>query len=180
MSWIASILQFLATLAAALAAGAVAIQIRDSRRFATSEFIHQLDNDIQNHLGVYKKLVVPGGEWTKPDVKDLTPEEIAELGTYVSFFEKLHFLIQKKAVSMEAIDTMFSGRFFMMAQNRVVQKEIFLNEHLGRHFDVVRELYGDWIELLQARNDKLPNFGPCLLKLLPNSSPTHTPERRNG
>ena len=78
----------------------VAVQVRQARRVAYAQFVHELDKDYR----VY---------YTN------TNDDEGTILERVAFFEKVKLLVDQDAVRMATINTMFAGRFFALAHAEI-------------------------------------------------------------
>ena len=113
-----------ADLISALAAifGVVAIwyQLKKDNDISRADFLLNLNRYFTEQAStnnLYQKLKTmrdAGGA-------DLTSEDRIALGDYIIFFEVLETMLDNEVIDLETVDQLFSGRFFIMANNEYLQ-----------------------------------------------------------
>ncbi len=127
-----------------------ALQLRQYRNLARCQFLHELDRDARSHLAVYQKLA-PGGAWFEGEgPKEIG--ELVELMTYIGFYEKVYLLMEKRALDIESLARLLTGRFFMLVRNPYVRRQIIGNERIGGLFRTVLLLEAKWLAHLESRD----------------------------
>ena len=104
-------------------------QLSDAKKLNESQFVMELNNDfisndkmtsIERELEHYFIGNTPD-EYLFEIWKDITPER-QDLISYLVYFEGLSVSVQRKIISMNSMDDLFSYRFFLAFHNPVVQK----------------------------------------------------------
>jgi hypothetical protein len=126
-------------LASLVAISFVAIQLKSSNQIAQAQLINELERDIAADTYVYVALESPECK----DLDKLTDQQRIDILKCISFFERVHLIIETKVVSIEVIDRTFAGRFFILFNNPKVQ-EIMNTTEISPFMDSTRDLYHKW------------------------------------
>lgn len=103
---------------------AIWIEFRRDRSLSEASFVMQLNqtfitddelSDLEFHLEQYRRLQKPLG-------LSIENKNYKALLNYLDFQEGLAMLVEKKILSVEAIDKVFSDRFFLVMNNPEVQE----------------------------------------------------------
>lgn len=109
------------TLAALVGAVAIWYQLKKSRDLTEAEFIVNLNDSFTSNLEV--KAVYSKIEKSRQSRSTLlSDDDIPAIVSYLTFFETMQSLIQRKILTYQMIDDLFAYRFFVVAHNEFVQE----------------------------------------------------------
>jgi hypothetical protein len=140
-------------IASLVAISFVAIQLKSSNRIAQAQLINELERDIAADTYVYVALESKQCK----ELNQLTDEQRIGILKCISFFERVHLIIETKVVSIEVIDRTFAGRFFILFNNPKVQ-EIMNNTEISPFMKSIRDLYHKWYEYRKDKRLPLTGF----------------------
>jgi hypothetical protein len=126
-------------IASLVAISFVAIQLKSSNQIAQAQLINELERDIAADTYVY--VALESQECKEHD--KLTDRQRIGILKCISFFERVHLIIETKVVSIEVIDRTFAGRFFILFNNPKVQ-EIMNNTEISPFMTSIHDLYNKW------------------------------------
>jgi hypothetical protein len=118
----------------------VAIQLKSSNRIAQAQLINELERDIALYTDVY---VAIGGGKTSLESVELTDVDRIGILKCVSFFERVHLILDTKVVDIATIDRTFAGRFFILFNNPKV-RELMNTDEMSPYMMSIHELYHKW------------------------------------
>ena len=131
----------------------IAYQIRDSKRSNRAQFVNDLDIDSTRHSPIYSRLL-PGGDWFENKEPSVDHTEFVALLEYLGFYEKLHLLMQNRAIDLSTADRLFGGRFIYTIDNPYVRRMVLKSAEFSEHFKCVRELEPVWREFRRRPEQK--------------------------
>lgn len=105
---------------AIISVGAIIYQLQKDHKIKKAEFIYSLnttfnnDPDIKHIYGLLKK--------NRDEEYKFTPDEGRLMGDYMMFFDILYYLIEQRMLTLNLINYLFDYRFFLMTNNKYVQK----------------------------------------------------------
>jgi hypothetical protein len=117
----------------------VAIQLKSSNRIAQAQLINELERDIALYTDVY---VAIGGNPTDEST-ELTDIDRIGILKCISFFERVHLILDTKVVDIATIDRTFAGRFFILFNNPKV-RELMNTDEMSPYMTSIHELYHKW------------------------------------
>jgi hypothetical protein len=133
----------------------VAIQLKSSNRIAQAQLINELERDIAIYTDVYVNLSRRQSDKSEQSI-ELTEADHIGILKCISFFERVHFILDTKVVDIATIDRTFAGRFFILFNNPQVLKLLKSGE-ISPYMTSIRELYKKWYDY---RSDQgLPQNG---------------------
>jgi hypothetical protein len=147
---IASAVNALASLAAI---SFVAIQLKSSNRIAQAQLINELERDISLDTDVY---VAIGNKWLDESV-DLSDADRAGILRCISFFERVHLILETRVVDISIIDRTFAGRFFILFNNPKV-KELMEEPKMVPYMTSIKALNDQWCEYRRDKETPLMDF----------------------
>jgi hypothetical protein len=147
---IASAVNALASLAAI---SFVAIQLKSSNRIAQAQLINELERDISLDTDVY---VAISGKLLDESV-DLSDADRAGILRCISFFERVHLILETRVVDISIIDRTFAGRFFILFNNPKVQR-LMNTPEMKPYMTSITDLHKQWCEYRQEKSPPLMNF----------------------
>lgn len=103
-------------------------------------------SESENIQRVYKKLEL----YRQENNKVFTKEDIPEIAIYLSFFEVIYSLVEKKIIRFKTLDRLFSLRFFLIVNNPYVQTYLMEDDE---HYKTIIKLYEKWV--YHRKNNKL-------------------------
>ncbi len=130
----------------------VAIQLKSSNRIAQAQLINELERD----LALYTDVYVAIGRQRSEKAPELTAVDRIGLLKCISFFERVHLVLDTKVVDIAMIDRTFAGRFFILFNNPQVL-ELLKSGEISPYMASIRELYKKWYDYRSDRG--LPQNG---------------------
>lgn len=129
---ILNLIQIITNFATVCAALAAFMTMKATKNTTTGEFILNLQQEFSSGYGieVYTacwNAYVSKQKYSKTEVKNLLKEDNnrqAKIVNYLTFFESLYIMYQKKILSLDELDDLFGRRFFVVVNNREVQNEL--------------------------------------------------------
>ncbi len=140
-------------IASLVAISFVAIQLKSSNRIAQAQLINELERDIAADTYVYVALESKECK----DIDKLTDEQRIGVLKCISFFERVHLILETKVVDIEVIDRTFAGRFFILFNNPKVQ-EIMSTTEISPFMTSTRDLYSKWYAYRKEKGLPLTGF----------------------
>jgi hypothetical protein len=140
-------------IASLVAISFVAIQLKSSNSIAQAQLINELERDIAADTYVYVALESKQCK----ELNQLTDEQRIGVLRCISFFERVHLIIETKIVSIEVIDRTFAGRFFLLFNNPKVQ-EIMNTTEISPFMNSIRDLYDKWYAYRKEKGLPLTGF----------------------
>jgi hypothetical protein len=140
-------------IASLVAISFVAIQLKSSNRIAQAQLINELERDIATDTYVY--VALESKECKELD--KLTDEQRIKVLKCISFFERVHLILETKVVGIEVIDRTFAGRFFILFNNPKVL-EIMNTTEISPFMDSNRDLYNKWYVYRKEKGLPLTGF----------------------
>jgi hypothetical protein len=140
-------------IASLVAISFVAIQLKSSNRIAQAQLINELERDIAADTYVYVALESKECK----DLDKLTDEQRIGVLKCISFFERVHLILETKVVDIEVIDRTFAGRFFILFNNPKVQ-EIMNTTEINPFMESTRDLYNKWYVYRKEKGLPLTGF----------------------
>jgi hypothetical protein len=138
-------------------------QVSKAKALARCQFISELEREIVGHYETYAKLLPQGvwslegaGIWSTARVGPQNRNDIARVVAYLGFFAKIKFLIDSEVVELEDVDRMFAFRFFLVVNNRHVQRKILRSREYTPYWSVIQELYDKWTAHRTKRGRPIP------------------------
>ena len=125
-------------------------QLKIQSNVSSADFLIKFNDSFENHKDIYQKLAL-----YKENKECLSIEDIAEIVSYLAFFETLQHLLQSKVLTFKIVDDLFSYRFFIVVHNKFVQEHELVKDRL--YYKNVYLLYHRWIEYRKI--NKYPIFG---------------------
>lgn len=131
---------------------AIWIEFRRDRSLNEASFVMQLNqtfitddelSDLEFRLEQYRRLGMPLG-------LSIENRDYKALLNYLDFQEGLAMLVEKKILSVEAIDKVFSDRFFLVMNNPEVQKLELIPDALS--YQGCYSLYDKWYDYRKEKN----------------------------
>jgi hypothetical protein len=133
----------------------VAIQLKSSNRIAQAQLINELERDIALYTDVYVNLGMKQSQDLDPSLT-LTEADRIDILKCISFFERVHLVIETNVVDIATIDRTFAGRFFILFNNPQVL-ELLKSGEISPYMTSIRELYQKWYDYRSDRG--LPQNG---------------------
>jgi hypothetical protein len=133
----------------------VIMQLRSNNQIAKAQLINELERDISIHLTTITRLGIGGNYNLSRDASDLTEEERIGILTYISFFERVHVIINTGVLDLQTIDYIFGGRFFYLFNNPIV-KDLIKSSEFEPYMISIRELYAKWYTYRKSKNLPIP------------------------
>jgi hypothetical protein len=140
-------------IASLVAISFVAIQLKSSNLIAQAQLINELERDIAADTYVYVALESKECK----DIDKLTDEQRIGVLKCISFFERVHLILETKVVDIEVIDRTFAGRFFILFNNPKVQ-EIMSTTEISPFMTSTRDLYSKWYVYRKEKGLPLTGF----------------------
>jgi hypothetical protein len=140
-------------IASLIAISFVAIQLKSSNRIAQAQLINELERDIATDTDVYVALESKECK----DIDKLTDEQRIGVLKCISFFERVHLILETKVVDIEVVDRTFAGRFFILFNNPKVQ-EIMNTTEIRPFMESTRDLYHKWYAYRKEKGLPLTGF----------------------
>lgn len=131
---------------------AIWIEFRRDRSLSEASFVMQLNqtfitddelSELEFRLEQYRRLGKPLG-------LSIEKKEYKSLLNYLDFQEGLAMLVEKKILTIEAIDKVFSDRFFLVMNNPEVQQLELLPDALS--YQGCYTLYDKWYDYRKEKN----------------------------
>jgi hypothetical protein len=119
----------------------VAIQLKSSNRIAQAQLINELERD----LALYTDIYVAIGHQQSEESPEQTEADRIGILKCISFFERVHLVIETNVVDIATIDRTFAGRFFILFNNPQVL-ELLKNGEISPYMTSIRELYKKWYD----------------------------------
>jgi hypothetical protein len=138
-------------IASLVAISFVAIQLKSSNRIAQAQLINELERDIAADTYVYVALESKECK----DLDKLTDEQRIGVLKCISFFERVHLILETKVVDIEVIDRTFAGRFFI---NNPKVQEIMNTTEINPFMESTRDLYHKWYVYRKEKGLPLTGF----------------------
>jgi len=126
---------------------ALIFQNRRSKNIEECRFLLDLErsfSDNEKIKNIYHRL----------SVNDFSESESTDAYIYMSFFENLYPLIERKLIKYSEIDKMFGYRFFTAMHNEFMQSKIYESK---AYFENLLALYNGWFEYRKNNNLEIPN-----------------------
>jgi hypothetical protein len=154
--------QAITTVTAVVGAFAIWFQMRKGKRLNEGEFIVGLNKQFIENKHIYD-LFLKMEKYERTDKKshDFTEDDIANVAAYMTFFEVIYSLIQRKIIELWMIDDLFSYQFFLLLNNEHIQN-LELLPCQDFYIDVFR-LYRMWKKYRLKLSKKILNERNCIL-----------------
>ena len=120
----------------------VVVQLRLNNRIAKAQLINELERDISVHAKTLTQLTIGSDNWTQSKTA-LTEEQQIEILNCISFFERVHEIINTKVLDIQSIDDIFGGRFFSLYENHKV-KDFMETSQMRIHLNSISTLHQKW------------------------------------
>ncbi len=147
-------LSFVASITSAFAAifGLLGIwyQLKKQSDVSSADFLIKFNDSFENHKDIYRKLIA-----YQENKAVFSAEDVAEIVSYLTFFETLQYLLHSKVLTFKVVDDLFAHRFFIAVHNQFVQENELVKDRL--YYKNIYCLYDRWIEYRKSRN--FPIFG---------------------
>jgi hypothetical protein len=140
-------------IASLVAISFVAVQLKSSNRIAQAQLINELERDIAADTYIYVALESKECK----EFNELTDEQRIGILKCISFFERVHLILETKVVDIEIIDRTFAGRFFILFNNPKVQ-EIMNTTEISPFMESTRNLYNKWYAYREEKGLPLTGF----------------------
>jgi hypothetical protein len=126
-------------IASLVAISFVAIQLKSSNQIAQAQLINELERDISLDTNIYFSI----GHNLKDDDVELSESDRIGILKCLSFFERVHLILDTKVVDISVVDRIFAGRFFLLFNNPKVQ-ELMANEEMKPYMQSIHDLHSKW------------------------------------
>ncbi len=150
---VGAIASTVSAIASLVAISFVAIQLKSSNQIAQAQLINELERDIAADTYVYVALESQECK----DLGKLTDQQRIGILKCISFFERVHLIIETKVVNIEVIDRTFAGRFFILFNNPKVQ-EIMSDTEISPFMTSIYDLYNKWYVYRKEKGLPLTGF----------------------
>lgn len=138
--------QIMIVLISLIGAIAVIMQLKASADISRAEFIINLQEVYTSNDGfinLFEKCWENYlGEITPQELENYLKENKEALVSYLTFFESLYLMLNQGVLKMSIVDDLFGRRFFIVVNNRTVQK-FDLAKNYKYYLNVV-DLHKDW------------------------------------
>lgn len=141
-------------LAAAVGLLFIALQMRSAQKLAKAQFINELCRDIDSYAETESCLDREGIWYANGAIFDQKDMEAIE--KYLTFFERIRFILDAQVLDIETIDDLFAYRFFYLVHNPNVQSNVLLNPDMQPYFSSVFQLHSVWIKYRQTKGLPIP------------------------
>ncbi len=162
---VANLFSLISILIAATGALLVVIQLRDTKRIQSAEFIMTLNQSFvenESYSQVYTELEAADKSGKEPNLSRI------QISNYLTFFETFYILYKEGAVTLEIMDNLFSYRFFLAVHNNYIQRMKLISS--PANFRNIYLLEKEWVEYRRKRGLKIYNEGYCLETIWRNQS----------
>jgi hypothetical protein len=162
---VSNLFSLISIIIAATGALLVVIQLRDSKRIQSAEFIMTLNQSFVENEGyskVYTELEAADTSGKEPNLTRI------QISNYLTFFETFYVLYKEGAVTLEILDNLFSYRFFLAVHNSYIQRVKLISS--PANFRNIYLLEKDWVDYRRKKGLKIYNEGYCLETIWRNQS----------
>ena len=147
------------TLAAVIGAGAIWHELRRGQDLSEAEFLITLNEGFSSNPDI--RLVYSKIEWDRTRKRStFSASDLSAIVTYVTFFETIQNLLERRMISFSMIDDIFAYRFFAMVHNRHIQQCELLPDS-AYHLNTFK-LYRDWRAYREREGAGLPDLPELL------------------
>lgn len=124
------------------------------KRISEAQFIQQLAQDVDKNVMTETRIDQGGDLYELCD--SITQDDKASLITFLTFFERLNYLIDNEVGSLDVFDKLFSYRFFILVHNPNVQRHLLLKEGMAPSWAEIFKLHKRWLEYRRQRSTPIP------------------------
>jgi hypothetical protein len=104
--------------------GLLFLQVRQASDTAKVSLLFSINRDMNSYADVAALIEAnPDGDW----FNSLEVKQKERLLDYVSYFEGIQLSMARRLFSIEEVDAFFSNRFFRLANNPGIRRQVFLN-----------------------------------------------------
>lgn len=118
-------------------------------RISQASFLDKLAEDVDSNLDTEMKIDIGGELYNFKE--NLAPEDRALLIKYLTFFERIHVILELGVVPMKAVDLLFSYRFFLLSHNPNVMSFMLTDRKNAPYWTSIFLLHKKWITYKQKR-----------------------------
>lgn len=137
-----------------------------TRRVTEGRFITDLNTIFISNNKISKIVSILEDEKTVKKMKHINKENRSGISEYLIFFETVYNSLEEKAISIKEIDKLFCKRFFMLVNNKVIQKEEIIE--YSEYHNNIYTLYKIWTKYRNKHNLMIPFEENALDKNDPN------------
>lgn len=133
--------------------GALAIwyELHRTKQISRATFVMNLDDLFQRHDEIYGALNELEHKRSDQTVESDTVRaelissrsELAEVTSYLTFFEAVYRLLRAKLIQIDELDDLYGYRFFLAVHNREIQEKELVPDR--DHYRTVFMLYREWV-----------------------------------
>ena len=156
---VGSISQIIGSAVAIIGIIYIALQVRDTRRFARSALLNELEKESRDHRRAIQLVI---GEWESN--KEIVPKEDDAYALFecLNLFERIKLLLDNDAIDLRTVNELFGFRFFHIVNNLNVQKHILYPNMNG--FIAVFALHNQWRKYREEHDEPIAHDGTDLAK----------------
>jgi len=154
--------QAITTVTAVVGVFAIWFQMRKSKRLNEGEFIVNLNNQFVENKNISELfLKMEKYERTDKSKNVFYEDDITKVAAYMTFFEVIFSLIERKIIKLWMIDDLFSYQFFLLLNNDRIQKlELIPCE---KYYINVYKFYKMWKDYRKKHGLEILNEDNCIL-----------------
>lgn len=163
-SWILAFCTIITAIGGVAAAVGIYIQLKESKEINEAQFIVDLNTNFtsnQDIIEIFVLLEKSQQNGTNPFNND----HKAKMTIYLTYFELIHILLNRKILSYKLVNDLFAYRFFLAVHNKYLQ-EMELVKDASYYRDIFR-LHHEWIRYRKSINENLLNEDYSLDKVCP-------------
>ncbi|HBP26311.1 MAG TPA: hypothetical protein DD618_05100 [Acholeplasmatales bacterium] len=154
--------QAVTTATAVIGAFAIWFQMQKNKKLNEGEFIVNLNKQFIENKHIYDLfLKLEKYERKGNEENEFTDDDIANIAAYMTFFEVIYSLIERKIIKLWMIDDLFSYQFFLLLNNKHIQNLELIP--CDTYYANVFRLYKIWKDYRKKNNDPIMHEESCIL-----------------
>ena len=154
-------------------AGAVAVflQTNENTLLTTGEFILNLQQVYSSNEKFTELFLKCWEDYYSEEYELKLEEDKTILINYLTFFESIYIMLDNGALNIELLDELFGRRFFIVVNNKAVQKsELLYKDGSCRYYSNICKLYKRWKNYRIQQEKHIQKKNPGYIDILIHTS----------
>ncbi len=163
-SWILAFCTIVTAVGGVAAALGIYTQLKESKELNEAQFIVDLNTNFTSNQHIIEIFVLL--EKSQKDGENpFNSDHKAKMTMYLTYFELIHYLLNRNILSYKLVNDLFAYRFFLAVHNKHLQ-EMELVKDASYYRDIFR-LHNDWVNYRKTLNEEIMNEEYSLEKVCP-------------
>jgi hypothetical protein len=137
---------------------AIWIQLKEQKEISKAQFISSIFRDFNTHNEIFEKL----NPFNQRD-QALGLSYKSKIVSFLSFYESIYYLLQKRIITFELINSSFGYSFFSLVHNEYVQESELIP--YMRYYTSIFKLHKKWELYRLAKEFEIIGYKNSLAKL---------------